>query len=296
VTHGLAHVEQRLPEANVRPVHPIERHCVGIGNDREGRLLDALGADQRAQLDEHRLNHGAHVRRLNKAHFQVKLRELQLPVGAQRLIAEAARDLEIALDARHHKELLELLRALRQRIEVVRVQAARHDKVARPLRRALQQDRRLDLQKVALRQKLADEAHHMMAQFQIRQHARAPQVQIAILEAQRLIHIVGVAADVERRRARGVQDRDLAGHHLDGACRQIRVLEAGRSLAHNAAHLDDVLAAELARHLMGLLRGVGVDGHLRNAETVAQIHKDEPAVITAAVDPACQGHVLAGMF
>ena len=40
--------------------------------------------------------------------------------AAQVLVAEAARDLEVALEPGHHQQLLELLRALRQRVEAAR--------------------------------------------------------------------------------------------------------------------------------------------------------------------------------
>ena len=54
---------------------------------------------------------------LDEGHLEVELRELGLAVGAQVLVAEAAGDLEVALEARDHQELLEQLRRLRQRVE-----------------------------------------------------------------------------------------------------------------------------------------------------------------------------------
>ena len=59
---------------------------------------------------------------LDERHLEVDLRELRLAVGAQVLVAEAARDLEVALEAGHHQQLLELLRRLRQRVELAAVQ------------------------------------------------------------------------------------------------------------------------------------------------------------------------------
>ena len=52
-----------------------------------------------------------------KRHLQIDLGELRLAVGAQVLIAEAARDLEILVEAGDHQDLLEDLRRLRQRVE-----------------------------------------------------------------------------------------------------------------------------------------------------------------------------------
>ena len=52
--------------------------------------------------------------------LDVDLRELRLAVGAQILVAEAARDLEVAVEAGHHEQLLVDLRRLRQRVELAR--------------------------------------------------------------------------------------------------------------------------------------------------------------------------------
>src|SRR5690242_21379003 len=56
-------------------------------------------------------------------------------------VAEAARDLVVAVEARHHQDLLEQLRALRQRVELAFVHARRDQEIARALGRGLGQDR-----------------------------------------------------------------------------------------------------------------------------------------------------------
>ncbi len=55
----------------------------------------------------HALDHIEHIRFLDERHFEVELRELRLAVGAEVLIAEAARNLEIAVVAGDHQQLLE---------------------------------------------------------------------------------------------------------------------------------------------------------------------------------------------
>ena len=57
---------------------------------------------------------------VDERHLDVDLGELGLAVGAQVLVAEAARDLVVALDAADHEQLLEELRRLRQRVELAR--------------------------------------------------------------------------------------------------------------------------------------------------------------------------------
>ena len=80
---------------------------------------------------------GEHVLLGDEAHLEIELIELAgRAVGAAVLVAEAGRDLEIAVEARDHQQLLELLRRLRQRVELAGMQPARHQEVARALGRA----------------------------------------------------------------------------------------------------------------------------------------------------------------
>ena len=83
---------------------------------------------------------------VTNAHLEIELVELAgRAVGAARLVAKARRDLEIAVEARHHQQLLELLRRLRQGVELAGMEPARHQIVARALGRDRGQDRRLEL-------------------------------------------------------------------------------------------------------------------------------------------------------
>src|SRR5581483_3376994 len=91
-----------------------------------------------------------------EAHLQVDLRELKLTVGAEVFIAEAAGDLEVAIKTRDHENLLEDLRRLRQRVELARMHATGHQKIARPFGRGLGENRRLDLEKALLTQVVAN--------------------------------------------------------------------------------------------------------------------------------------------
>ena len=65
-------------------------------------------------------------------------------------------DLEVAIEPGDHQDLLEDLRRLRQRVELARVHAARHQIVARAFRRRLRQHRRLDLEEALLVEVLPD--------------------------------------------------------------------------------------------------------------------------------------------
>ena len=84
--------------------------------------------------------------------------------------------------------------------------SAGHDVVACPFRRTLEQDRRLNLQKFAGGEKVADEADDLMTQGQVVSHARSTQIQVAILETQRLVYVICLVGDIEWRRLGWVED------------------------------------------------------------------------------------------
>ena len=94
---------------------------------------------------QHRLDGGEDIVLGDEAHLHIELIEFaRAAVGAAILVAETGRDLEIAVEARHHDQLLELLRRLGQRIEFARIAARRHQEVARAFRRRRGQDRGLE--------------------------------------------------------------------------------------------------------------------------------------------------------
>src|SRR3546814_4047133 len=92
-----------------------------------------------------------------EAHLEVELVELaRRAVGAAVLVAKAGRALEVAVEAGDHQKLLEHLRRLRQRVELARVQAARHQVGARDLGAAGAEERRLELLDTLAHYALAD--------------------------------------------------------------------------------------------------------------------------------------------
>ena len=258
-------------------------------------MLARLRLQRLHQRREQPLGELQHVFLLDEGHLHVQLGELRLAVGAQVLVAEAAGDLEVALEARDHEKLLELLRRLRQGVESARMHAAGHDVVPRPLRRAFDEDRRFDLHEVTSEEVCADELHHTAAQQDIALHAGAAQVQVAIPQPQRLGNL-GLFVDVKRRCVRGVEDLYPPGGDLDLACGQAGVLQARRPLPHRAFYLQHILAARLAGHPVGFRRGLRIAHHLRDAIAVTQVNEDEATVVAAAMHPARQRHRRAHVF
>ena len=114
------------PEPHVGLVGPEPLHHLVVRVSRERDLGERpVRAGGPGHVDHHRLDEAHHRVLVDEAHLEVELGELGLPVAAQVLVAVAARDLEVAVDASDHQQLLELLRALRQRVDAPWLQAAR---------------------------------------------------------------------------------------------------------------------------------------------------------------------------
>ena len=106
-------------------------HRLGVGHARPRR--GAAGRGRAARRPRHHgLHRGEHVVLLDEGHLDVELGELGLAVGAQVLVAEAAGDLVVALEAGDHKQLLEELRGLRQRVAVPGAAGSGRGSRARP--------------------------------------------------------------------------------------------------------------------------------------------------------------------
>ena len=87
---------------------------------------------------------------LREGHLEVDLGELRLAVGAEVFVAEAAGDLEVAVEAGDHEDLLEDLRRLRQRVERAGVDAAGDEVVACAFGGGARHERRFDLEEAVL--------------------------------------------------------------------------------------------------------------------------------------------------
>ena len=95
-----AEAGDRLRKADPRPGRRRDRELA----DGEDRAHHLLGEVQDVVLDDER-------------QLDVELRELGLAIRPLILVAEAACDLEVALETADHQQLLEDLRRLRQRVE-----------------------------------------------------------------------------------------------------------------------------------------------------------------------------------
>ena len=90
--------------AQIRLVRAVFQHRLGIGDQRERRLRDRLAlAEFLEHAAQHRLDGSEDIFLRDEAHLHIELIELAgAAVGARVLVAETRRDLEIAVEARHH--------------------------------------------------------------------------------------------------------------------------------------------------------------------------------------------------
>ncbi len=104
------------------------------GNCRRYRLAVRKFVEDAA---EHGLDRLEYIFLGDEAHFYVELIEFAgRAVGARVLVTKTWRNLKIAVEARDHQQLLELLRRLRQRVKFARMQARGNKEVARALGRS----------------------------------------------------------------------------------------------------------------------------------------------------------------
>ncbi len=223
---------------------------------------------------------------LDEAHLDVELGELGLPVGAEVLVAVAARDLEVALHARDHQQLLEQLRALRQGVPAAGLQARRHQEVTRSLGGRPGQGRGLDLDEVVAVQDVAGGLVDLAPQAQRSVGAAAAQVEVAVLEAGLLPH-VHVVVDGERQRRGRAEHLQVGRDDLDLAGGQGGVGVALGPDVDGAGDLDAVLVAQ----------GVGdvlvADDDLDHAAGLTEVEEGHASVVAALGHPPGKGHGLA---
>ena len=287
-----ADVFARQVDAQVGLVGAVGFHGLQIGDAAEGRggghaVSAELGKDGR----QHVLQHGEHVVLGGEGHLHVQLVELAgAAVTAGVLVAEAGGDLEIAVKARGHQQLLELLGRLGQRVELAGMLAGGHQIVPRALGGGGGEDGSGDLQKAVLHHGGAEGGHHLAAQDDVALHGGVAQVEIAVLQP---LGLVGLAAAVDLKGqavvAAAPQHLDLAGHHLDLAGVLLGVL-AG-ALAHHALYADGGLLVQIldnGQHVLAL------GHHLGGAVKVPQHHKGQIAAHLADVfHPTHDLHALA---
>ena len=284
----LGEIDNLDGDTQIRLVRAVAQHRILVGQAREGRPGDGALGELREDAVHDRLQRFEHVLLLDEGHLDIELVELAGgAVGARVFVAEAGRNLEIAVEAGGHDQLLELLRRLRQRVEGARMEPARHQEVARALGRARGQDGRVALHEAQVHHVPANAGNDRAAPHHVLVHALAPEVEEAVAEPH-LLPVVVFAVDRQRQSLGGVlhlqrgdADLDLAGRDLG-----IRRLLVARD--HRAGHRHHGLGLERRHRVEERLTCLG--DALGDAVVVAQVHEDEVTVIAHPMDPAGEAH------
>ena len=234
----VGHVDQLHAEADVGLVGAVA--LVGLLPGDPGDLRRALAGRRLGRVQHRCRDGGDDVVLVGERHLGVELHELELAVGPQVLVAQAAGDLEVAVEAPDHEQLLEQLGALGQGIERARLQPRGDDEVPCPLGCRRDQHRGLDLDEALLLHGAADGAVHHRPHAQVVLHPWAAKVDVAMAQAHGLVGLDAVG-DRERRRLGRRQHLDGAVAHLDLACGQVGVLGALGAQPHRALDPQDVL-------------------------------------------------------
>ena len=227
---------------------------------------------------------------VDKAHLAVHLREFRLAVGAQIFVAETFHYLEITVETGHHKQLLERLRTLWERIELSGIHTAWHYEIACTLGSRTNQERRLYLNELLSIKEIADKNSHAMTQLQVLPHYGTPKVQVAILHSQ-VIASVSIVLDCEWRSERRTQHIKLRSNDFDVTGRHLGVLTL--PLTDLTLHLDAIFTSKTIGGITECLICRFVENQLRDTIAVAQIDEGHASHLTRALHPSGKDDLLA---
>ena len=157
------HVQNAQGIPQIRFVRAELHHGLSVTHDRIGSLRHcrAPGREFPEHCAQHLLPGPEHVLLGGETHLKVQLVELSRgAVGPGVLVPEAGRYLKILVDARHHQQLLVLLRRLGQCIELTLKFPGWHNIVPCALRRGSAEDGGLYLHEAHLRHLLSRKSDH----------------------------------------------------------------------------------------------------------------------------------------
>src|SRR5438876_1130692 len=281
------------PVTQVRLVDAVAAHRFLVGDAadrrRHGDIENFLPDVGEAALDD-----VEHIVLVDERHFEVQLRELRLAIGALVFVPVAADDLEIAIHAGHHEQLLVELGRLRQRIHVTRLQPAGDQEVASALWRAADQHGGFDLEEPFAVEEIADRFCHPMPQLQVAGHPRPAQVQVAIAKADLLIDRT-VFIDGEGGWLCAVQNGNGARLDLHFTGRKLLVFGSWRAPLDGALYVDHPFRPKLAagRVRLGLHR---VELHLDDSASITQVDEDQTTQVAPPMHPAVDVHLASDLI
>ena len=169
---------------------------------------------------------------------------------------------------------------------------AGHQIVTRTLGGRLDEGRGLDLGEVVVAEIAADDLHDLAAQHDRLVHRGTAQIQIAVAQAQVVVD-VDLVAQLKRRSLGLAQNAQLADVELDVAGGDL--IGLGGALTQLAAADDHVFALQAFGLGKNVFRRILVKNQLQNAGGIAQVGKDDAALIACTGNRTADGHFLPGV-
>ena len=287
---NVAHFYNGQVKAQVGLVAAVHVHGLGPGHPHKGLFqIEPLalfrGFQVFHQILEQLFQMNQHVLLVHKAHLHIHLGELRLPVRTQVLIPEAPCHLVIPINAAHHQQLLENLRALGQGVELAVVHPAGHQIIPRALRGGLGEHGGLHREEALAVQIILSALLHPMAEAQPLYHFRTAQVQVAVLQPQLVLHARVIQR--EGQRVGLADDLQLHRTQFHGAGGQLFVHGLLIAQADGAFHRNHGFIFQFVRRRKFFRRELGrVEHHLQNTFPVPQVHENNAAHIPLGLHPA----------
>ncbi len=201
------------------------------------------------------------------------------------LVAEAADDLEVAVEARNHQELLHDLRGLREGVELTGLEPTGNEEVAGSFGGRLREHRRLDFEKILFAENPAGGLVEIVADAQVSLQRRPAEIVNPISHPGRLID-AGIVLQRKRRRCRAIEEAHLLGDNFDLARGHLGVDGVRSPPLNGPTREDHILGADLAGPFVALGRLFGAEHDLNDALVVAEVDEDHAAVVAPALHPA----------
>ncbi len=222
----------------------------------------------------------------NEAHFKIKLIEFARQTVCTRIfIAEARRNLEVAVETSNHQQLLILLRSLRQRVELAFMNTAWHEEVARTFRRRSRQDWRRELIKADFSHAATHRGNDLCAAHDVLVQRFATQVEEAILEAN-VFRVIRLAEYWQRQFLSCGQNFDLGCEDFNIAGRQVGIHRFIGASLHFTIDANDPFTANGFSNLERWR--IRISNNLSEAIMIANVDEEDATMVTDAMDPARQ--------
>ena len=235
---------------------------------------------------------------VDERHFDVDLREFRLTVSAEVFVTEALGNLEVAVHAGNHQELLVLLRRLREGVELARVHTGRHEVVTCAFRSGFAKARSFDVFKTVRVEEVVHGLEEAALEEELLLDPRTAEVQIAVLQAEVVVFLAFFVRVVngQGRSESGVQNFELVSLDFDFTRSELFVRVAFFTGINLTSHVNNVFVTELFGGLQNFGIVVRIENDLGLAILVAEVNENHTTMVAAAIHPTGECYGLANIF